>query len=423
MTASSTLPAPNLMPLMRYRELAEAMGWLERAFGFEKQIAVGDNDGAIIYGQMTYRGSLMMMGAVRDTDLDKLMRQPDEVGGVETQSCYIVVDDADAHYTKALEAGAEIVLEIKSDGLGRRGYSCRDPEGHIWNFGTYNPGKGLSSAAVVALPAAAPAQESKPRTRQRLLMSVGALLFALGATYWWFANEIRSDLSVGTAQVSGYSTGDAERAYAELVKVRSEKRKADELVRTLNAQIETEKARRQQTEAEAKKAAESIGQEQNARRAAESAIVSLREELKREQEALESAIEARRISEEKLAVRTSGAESAKQTSNRKVAVRTEEGPPVPLVPPSSAADHTASSPPASASGIETSATERAKAGAQDDEDGPERADTERDKSSRRVAVKGWRKSYKAPVERPARILPTYVMGLHEVPWPYTTWYK
>jgi uncharacterized glyoxalase superfamily protein PhnB len=123
MTASSLLPAPNLMPLMRYRDLAEAMSWLEQAFDFEKQIAVTDSDGDVIYGQMTYRGGLLMLGAIRDTELDKLMRQPDEVGGAETQSCYLVVEDADAHYAQAREAGAEILLDIKSDGLGRRGYS------------------------------------------------------------------------------------------------------------------------------------------------------------------------------------------------------------------------------------------------------------------------------------------------------------
>uniref|UniRef100_UPI0025D8B24E VOC family protein n=1 Tax=uncultured Hyphomicrobium sp. TaxID=194373 RepID=UPI0025D8B24E len=181
MTASSTLPAPNLMPLLRYRDLAAAMSWLEQAFEFEKQISVSDSDGAAIYGQMSYRGGLMMMGAVRDTDLDKLMRQPDEVGGVETQSCYLVVDDADAHYARAQGAGAEIVLEIKSDGLGRRGYSCRDPEGHIWNFGTYNPGRGMQMpAAAVAAPAVStPTPEPAPR-RGRKLMGLVALL-GLGA--------------------------------------------------------------------------------------------------------------------------------------------------------------------------------------------------------------------------------------------------
>ena len=30
-------------------------------------------------------------------------------------------------------------MPLKTEGYGGRGYSCRDPEGHIWNFGTYDP--------------------------------------------------------------------------------------------------------------------------------------------------------------------------------------------------------------------------------------------------------------------------------------------
>ncbi len=207
MTASSTLPAPNLMPLMRYRDLATAMTWLEQAFEFEKQIAVSDSDGAVIYGQMSYRGGLMMMGAVRDTDLDKLMRQPDEVGGVETQSCYLVVEDADAHYARAQSAGADIVLEIKSDGLGRRGYSCRDPEGHIWNFGTYNPGRGaqMPVPAVQESSSAVFSPEPAPR-RSRKLMGLIALL-GLGVATWWFASDIRADFMQRMADAASAAVG------------------------------------------------------------------------------------------------------------------------------------------------------------------------------------------------------------------------
>lgn len=414
MTASSILPAPNLMPLMRYRDLAEAMGWLERAFDFEKQIAVSDNDGEVIYGQMIYRGSLLMMGAVRDTDLDKLMRQPDEVGGVETQSCYIVVDDADAHYAKAQNAGAEIVLEIKSDGLGRRGYSCRDPEGHIWNFGTYSPGKGLSMTVAALPPVHVEPPPTPRRNSPRLLMSLAALVTALGATCWWLANEIHADFSDRVARASGYTAQDAERAYAELVKVRSEKRKTDELVQSLNTQMAAEKARRLHVEAEAKKIADSIAQEQNARRAAESAVASLREELKRDRETLEAAIEARRVSEEKLAVQTSAPDPAKEKPDPNDVVASEEGPPVPLVDPASAAKYLAAPAPEGVSGIETSATQPAKAEAQADDD------DEKAKSPAKRFVRSWRRISKSGSRR---ILPTYIIGLHDVPWPYTTWYK
>ena len=50
----------------------------------------------------------------------------------------MVVDDADAHYQKAISCGAEIIFDIKDEDYGGRGYTCKDLEGHIWNFGTYD---------------------------------------------------------------------------------------------------------------------------------------------------------------------------------------------------------------------------------------------------------------------------------------------
>jgi uncharacterized glyoxalase superfamily protein PhnB len=51
----------------------------------------------------------------------------------------VIVPDADAHYERAKAAGAAIVYDIRDEDYGGRGYSCRDPEGHLWNFGTYDP--------------------------------------------------------------------------------------------------------------------------------------------------------------------------------------------------------------------------------------------------------------------------------------------
>jgi uncharacterized glyoxalase superfamily protein PhnB len=38
----------------------------------------------------------------------------------------------------ALVAGATITIEIKDEDYGGRGYSCRDPQGQLWNFGSYD---------------------------------------------------------------------------------------------------------------------------------------------------------------------------------------------------------------------------------------------------------------------------------------------
>ena len=47
-------------------------------------------------------------------------------------------------YAHAKVAGAEIVIEIKDEDYGGRGFSCRDPESHLWNVGTYDPWKATS---------------------------------------------------------------------------------------------------------------------------------------------------------------------------------------------------------------------------------------------------------------------------------------
>jgi len=42
-------------------------------------------------------------------------------------------------YARAKAAGAKFVLDIKEEDYGGRGFTCRDLEGHVWNFGTDDP--------------------------------------------------------------------------------------------------------------------------------------------------------------------------------------------------------------------------------------------------------------------------------------------
>lgn len=82
---------------------------------------------------------MIMVGSARDDEFDQLVAPPKNLNSPNTQSPYIIVSDADEHYERAVSAGATIVMEIKNEDYGGRGYSCRDPEGHVWNFGTYDP--------------------------------------------------------------------------------------------------------------------------------------------------------------------------------------------------------------------------------------------------------------------------------------------
>ena len=134
----------TVIPAMRYRDAAAALEWLCRAFGFEKHLVVPGESGSIVHAQLSFGNGMVMLGSVHENEFGRLMRQPEDVGG-ETQCAYLIVADADAHYARAKGAGAQIVVDIRDEDYGGRGYTCRDPEGHIWNFGTYDPWEGHGS--------------------------------------------------------------------------------------------------------------------------------------------------------------------------------------------------------------------------------------------------------------------------------------
>jgi uncharacterized glyoxalase superfamily protein PhnB len=143
-------PAKNtkttVIPCMRYRNAPAAIEWLCKTFGFEKHLVVPGEGEIIAHAELSFGNGMIMLGSVKKSEFDRLMKQPDEIGGTETQSAYIIVSDADGLYARAKAAGAEIVLDIKDEDYGGRGFSCRDLEGRLWNFGTYDS---LGNGAVI----------------------------------------------------------------------------------------------------------------------------------------------------------------------------------------------------------------------------------------------------------------------------------
>ncbi|GAB5471339.1 MAG: VOC family protein [Rhodospirillales bacterium] len=128
----------TIIPTLRYRDAATMIDWLIRAFGFERHLVVEDGDGGIAHAQLTLGSGMVMLGSARDDSFGALQSTAQALGGV-TQSAYIVVSTVDALCEQARAAGAEIVMEPKDEDYGGRGFSCRDPEGQLWNFGSYDP--------------------------------------------------------------------------------------------------------------------------------------------------------------------------------------------------------------------------------------------------------------------------------------------
>ena len=82
---------------------------------------------------------MIMLGSMNNNEYGKYFKTPESIDGINTQAPYMVIEKIDEHYKNALASGAEIIVELKDEDSGGRSYTCKDIEGHIWNFGSYNP--------------------------------------------------------------------------------------------------------------------------------------------------------------------------------------------------------------------------------------------------------------------------------------------
>jgi uncharacterized glyoxalase superfamily protein PhnB len=135
----------TVIPCLRYRDAPAAIDWLCNAFGFQRQAVYQEGD-IVQHAQLVFGNGMLMLSSVQPSAWGTNMIQPDEVGGMETQSACVIISDADTHYARAKAAGAEILIDIADQEYGGRGYGCRDIEGHIWWFGTYDPWKDTATA-------------------------------------------------------------------------------------------------------------------------------------------------------------------------------------------------------------------------------------------------------------------------------------
>jgi uncharacterized glyoxalase superfamily protein PhnB len=119
-----------------YEDPAKAIDWLCRAFGFEVQIKVEGEDGSIHHSELVFGGGLIMVGGA---GTNAYRKSPRSIGGANTQTLFVYVDDVEAHFTRAQGAGATIVSEPKTTDYGEeywadRTYQAQDLEGHHWWF-------------------------------------------------------------------------------------------------------------------------------------------------------------------------------------------------------------------------------------------------------------------------------------------------
>ncbi len=184
MTGPSPTSTRTVIPALLYRDVRAAVDWLCEAFGFEKHRVEFTKGGSVIYAELTFGNSMIMLGSVNNPTFRDLLVQPDQIGGVETQTCYLVVEDTDGLFKRAKAAGAAILLDISDDDDGGRYFTCQDVEGHIWNFGTYSPRATTEVTCADGLLSASKVHRARWPSLRVLAAGLAAIVSLAGAAAW-----------------------------------------------------------------------------------------------------------------------------------------------------------------------------------------------------------------------------------------------
>ena len=128
---------PRISSALYYDDAGAAIRWLGDAFGFELRIKIEGEGGQIAHSELTFGDAVIMVGQAGATGKPDWRKSPSSLGGANTQTMFIYVDDVEAHFARARGAGASILREPTTTDYGAeywsdRGYECVDPGGHHW---------------------------------------------------------------------------------------------------------------------------------------------------------------------------------------------------------------------------------------------------------------------------------------------------
>jgi len=129
---------PTITPGLLYHNAPDAIEWLCRVFGFEARTVVWGENSTVVHAHLTLGNGGVMLSSAEVYPFPTLCKTPNEVGGTGTAEIIVYLPDPDKHFATAVAAGAEIIIAIEDKPYGGRGYSCKDLEGYVWAFGSYD---------------------------------------------------------------------------------------------------------------------------------------------------------------------------------------------------------------------------------------------------------------------------------------------
>jgi len=123
----------KMFPYLRVRDAKAAIEFYKVAFGAEEEFRLSEPTGRVGHAELRF-GSFTIM--LSDEYPEYGIQSPQAFGGTGS-SVHLEVDDVDAMTTRAVDAGAKIIMEPQDQFYGERSAKVLDPFGHEWLIGSH----------------------------------------------------------------------------------------------------------------------------------------------------------------------------------------------------------------------------------------------------------------------------------------------
>lgn len=124
---------PQLMPYLIVDGAAEAIEFYGSVLGATERMRMPGPDGRLGHAEIAIGDSVVML-ADEYPDMD--IRGPRSIGGTPV-TLQVYVEDADAAFERAVQAGAKPLRPVEERFYGDRSGQFEDPFGHRWNVATH----------------------------------------------------------------------------------------------------------------------------------------------------------------------------------------------------------------------------------------------------------------------------------------------
>ena len=142
----------SLSPHIYVRGAAKAIDFYSSVLGASERLRMPTPDGRIGHAELALGDSIIML-ADENPEMD--IRGPAAFGGTPV-SLHVYVEDADAVFDRAVEAGAKSLRPVEDRFYGDRSGQFEDPFGHRWDVSTHVedvPPEEMSKRAAAAMSA------------------------------------------------------------------------------------------------------------------------------------------------------------------------------------------------------------------------------------------------------------------------------